>query len=132
MIGDSNVARSWQSAQAVRRDLVGVPLRSVSCFDTMEAALAEVTAELDYVVMSFDTSLVLDEASPVDVRGSCQNVFESVIKHLVAAAKKSVSVEVRFCLSPLIRLLYLSPCYIYRIFVLVFCPSVVLYCNPVV
>ena len=94
VVGDVNVVRFWQAAQLARPQLVGVPLKTVGCVDTLSSALAEVNDALDYVVVSVATTLLLEEATSVDVRGSSLNVFESLVKHITAAAKKSSRVEV--------------------------------------
>ena len=94
IIGDANVARFWQASQLARPQLVGVPLKTVSCLDTLASSLLEVNDSLDYVVLSVATSLVLDEASSVDVRASSRNVFDTMIKHVLSASKKSQRVEV--------------------------------------
>ena len=94
VIADANIGRSWQASQLARPQLVGVPLKNAACLDTLASSLMDVTDALDYVVISVATSLVLDEASSTDVRGSSFNVFETMVKHVMAAAKKSARVEV--------------------------------------
>ena len=95
IIGDSNIVRFWQASQVSRPLHLGVPLKSVSCLDTLDSALASVTDELDLVLVSVLTSFVIDEGSAHDVRETCRNVFGTVIRPLIAAAKKSSNVEVR-------------------------------------
>ena len=102
VIGDSNIVRFWQAAQLARPQLVGVPLKPVSCHDTLSAALDSITDELDYVIVSVLTSFLIEEGSSVDVRNTCFSVIESVVKGISRAAIKSKRVEVRsfhFCLS---------------------------------
>ena len=94
IIGDANVARFWQAAQLARPQLVGVPMRSVSCHDMLASAMEAITDELDYVLVSVLTSFLIEEGSSVDVRSTSFNVMESVVKSLQAAAKKSKRVEV--------------------------------------
>ena len=97
-IGDANVARFWQASQLARPQLVGVPLRTAACLDTLATSLSEINDSLDYVIVSVATSLIIDEASEADVKGSCLNIFEAFIKHLTRAAKKSARVEVSLLL----------------------------------
>ena len=94
VLGDANVGRHWQAFQGCRPQLQGVPFRSVSCLDTFDTAMSSVTDELDYVLISVLTSMLLDEGSAQDVRGSCTNILGLVAKRLVAVAKKSSRVEV--------------------------------------
>ena len=99
IIGDANIVRFWQASQTAALSgpqLVGVPLKAVSCLDTYESALASVTEEFDLVLVSVLTSLLLDEITSVDVRNSSLNVFEATIKRLSAVAKRNKKVEVRF------------------------------------
>ena len=93
IIGDANVARFWQASQLARPQLVGVPLKTAACLDTLASSLSEVNDTFDYVIVSVLTTLVLDEASSTDIRASCQNIFDASIKHLMSAAKKSQRVE---------------------------------------
>ena len=94
IIGDANVARFWQASQLARPQLAGVPLKTSACLDTLASALSEVNDTFDYVVVSVATSLVIDEASSADIGVSCRNVFDALVKHVTAAAKKSQRVEV--------------------------------------
>ena len=94
IIGDANVARFWQASQLARPQLVGLPLKTANCFDTLASSLSDVTDALDYVVISVLTSLLLDEVSASDVSTSSTNVLQSMVKHVEAAAKRSSKVEV--------------------------------------
>ena len=94
IIGDANIVRFWQASQTARKDLVGVPLQAVSCLDTFENALASVTEEFDFVLVSVMTSLLMDEISSTDLRSSSFSVFEGVIKRLSAVSRKAKRVEV--------------------------------------
>ena len=93
ILGDANIVRFWQTSTSTL--VAGVPMKAVSCLDTLESALGSVTDELDYVALSFLTSLVLEEGSSVDVKGSCSNIIEAAVKFVSAAAKKSSRVEVQ-------------------------------------
>ena len=95
LIGDANVIRFWQASQLARPMMLGVPLKSVSCMDTFESALADVTDELDYVLVSVLTSLLLEEATPTTLFDSCSNVVQAIVKRIGVSAKKSSRVEVR-------------------------------------
>ena len=95
IVGDANVVRFWEAAQVARPQLVGVGLKPASCFDTLSSALADVNDGLDFVVVSVLTSLLVDEASGTDVKGSSSNILSGAVKVVCAAAKKSGRVEVR-------------------------------------
>ena len=94
ILGDSNIVRFWQAAQQARPQLVGVPLKPVSCHDTLTSALSSITDELDYVIVSVLTSFLIEEGSTVDCRKTCFNVIEMVVKGVSCAARKSKRVEV--------------------------------------
>ena len=94
IIGDANVARFWQASQLARPQLVGVPMKTAACLDTLASSLADVTDALDYVIIAVATSLFLEEGSSSDVSGSSLNVFQELVRHVVATAKKSSRVEV--------------------------------------
>ena len=113
IVGDSNVARFWQASQLARPQLVGVPLKTVSCLDTLAVALSDVNDSFDFVVVSVSTCLVLEEASSSDVKGSSSNVFEAMIKHVSAAAKKAPRAEVSyfFAVKPMLSVLYSISCF---------------------
>ena len=96
IIGDSNIDRFWQASQLARPQLVGVALKPVSCYDTLEAAVGSITDEFDYVLVSTVTSFLLDELSPSDVSVSAFNIMEGLVKRLTAAARKSKRTEVCF------------------------------------
>ena len=98
IVGDPNIVRVWQAAQLARPCLVGVPLRSAACLDTLRNGLEDITDELDYVIVSVLTSLVAEEASATDVRGSSANIMSDVMKIISSSAKKSSRVEVTFIL----------------------------------
>ena len=94
LIADANVVRFWDEAQKARPQLLGVSLKPVSCLDTLSSALADVNDGHDLALVSVLTTLLIDEASASDVRGSCYNVIRDVIKRIIATAKKSKRVEV--------------------------------------
>ena len=94
IIGDANITRFWQANQLAKPQLVGVPLRSVSCYDTLNSAFEDVTDGLDYVLLSVVTGFLIDEGSPLDVRRTSVNILSSVLAPLADAAKKSDKVEV--------------------------------------
>ena len=94
IIGDGNVVRFWQAAQISRKELLGVRLHHVSCMDTLDSSLGEITDEFDYVLVSVLTSLVLDEVSSSDIRKSGTNLFGDVTRRIAAAAKKSSRAQV--------------------------------------
>ena len=95
ILGDPAVVRVWQAAQLAKAQLVGVPLKPVSCLDTLTSGLSDVTDELDYVIVSVLTHLLTEEASATDVRVSCGEIISDVARVVTAAAKKSTRVEVR-------------------------------------
>ena len=94
IIGDGNVVKFWSASQSARPQLVGVPLKSVVCMDTFDAALQEVSQELDYVLMSIVTGFLIEEGSALDVRGSCVNILEGVLAKVDRVAKRHENVEV--------------------------------------
>ena len=94
IVGDANVVRFWQASQLSRPQLVGVPMKSVTCFDTLDSAMKDVSDEYDYIVVSLLTSFILDEASSTDVRESCRNVVDAVMRPIVGAAKRAAHAEV--------------------------------------
>ena len=94
IIGDANIVKFWQASQTARKELVGVPLMSVVCQDTLEVALQEVHGDLDFVLVSALTSLLIEEGSADDVRGSCINVLETALKKVDSVAKRLRHVEV--------------------------------------
>ena len=98
IIADDNVVRFWPACQLSRPQLVGVELKSVLCFDTLQSALDEVTDRLDYVLVSMLTGFLIDEGSASDVKGSCMNVLDSVLRPVYTAAKKSSNVQVELLL----------------------------------
>ena len=98
LIGDVNVARFWQSIQAARPQLKEVAFKHASCLDTLETALASVTDEHDYAVVSMVTSVLIDDGSASDVLGSCSNALEASLKRIISAAKKSKNCQVWGCL----------------------------------
>ena len=93
-LGDGNVTRFWQASQIARPQLVGVPLHSVSCQNTLEAGLDLINDELDYVLISVLTTFLIEEGTALDVRGSTSNIFKSVLRPVISAATKSSHVEV--------------------------------------
>ena len=94
IVGDANVARFWQASQLARPQLVGTPLKTANCLDTLVSALSDVTDALDYVVVSVSTSLLLEEATSADVQVSSLNVLQSMMQHIEASAKRAQRVEV--------------------------------------
>ena len=96
IVGDSNVVRFWEAAQISRPQLVGVTLKPVSCMDTLASSLADVNDGLDYVLISVLTSLLIDEVSPADLRGSSYNIIRDAYKIILSASKKASRVEVGF------------------------------------
>ena len=95
LIGDSGLARFWQATQAARpKELAGVPFRSASCLDTLTTGLSGVTDELDYVLVSVLTGLIVEEASAADVSGSSRNIIDDVLRVVSGTGKKSSRVEV--------------------------------------
>ena len=108
IVGDAGIVRTWQAAQVSRPQLVGVPLKSATCLDTLTSALSDVTDEYDFVIVSMLTSLLLEEGSAVDARRSCANIMADVFRIVVGAAKKSSRVEVIVCFYGfLLALIYL-------------------------
>ena len=95
ILGDANIVRFWQTSTSVL--VAGVPMKAVSCLDTLESSLGTVSDELDFVALSFLTSLIIEEGSPSDVKGSCANIVEAAVKLVSASARKSARVEVCFC-----------------------------------
>ena len=95
ILGDANVVRSWQAAQVAMPQLLGVQLYPVSCFDTLSASLESVTTEADFAVVSVVTALLLDEGSGTDVKGTCCNILEGVVKRVCSVAKRHSRVQVR-------------------------------------
>ena len=98
ILGDSNVVRFWEAAQTARPQLMGVSLKPISCMDTLSSALSDVNDGLDFSLISVLTSLLLEEASSVDVKNSCGNIIRDVVKLICAAAVKSKRVEVNMLL----------------------------------
>ena len=95
LIGDANVVRFWQASQTARPQLLGVPLRSVTCVDTLESALGSVTDEYDFVLVSVATSFLLEEGSCTEVRVSSTNILTDLTRRVSAAAKKSPRAQVQ-------------------------------------
>ena len=95
LLGDVHVVLSWQAAQTSRPQLVGMPMTAANCLDTLTSGLASVTDELDYVIVSVLSSMLNEEGSAADVRGSCSNIISDAIRVISAAAKRSSRVEVR-------------------------------------
>ena len=94
LIGDSNIARFWSAAQLARPQLMGVSFKEASCCETLSAALSDVTDTLDAVIVSMLSDFIIDEASAVDVDGTCGNIISDVIRALERAAKRSSNVQV--------------------------------------
>ena len=82
-----------------RPQLMGDTLKPISYYDTLEAALALVSDELDYVLVSTLTTFLLDEMSHSDVKVSSYNIIEGLVKRLVATSKRAPRVEVRYGLN---------------------------------
>ena len=93
-LGDANIGRFWQAFQSSRPQLRNSQYKSVVCLDTLDTALEAVTDELDFVVLSVLTSLILDEGSGADIRGTVTNIVDAAKKRVVAAARKSSRCEV--------------------------------------
>ena len=96
IIGDAHLTRFWPECQLSRPQLVGVPFKSASCFDTLVSALSDVTDGYDYVLISVLSSMIIDEASPSDVTASSFAILRDAVKSIGSAAKKSSKVEVRY------------------------------------
>ena len=94
LLGDANIVRSWQAAQTSRPQLLGVPLKHVSCLDTLATSLEEVSDELDYVVISVITGMLIEEGSAADVTGSCRTIVEGVVKRVCNVARRTSRVQV--------------------------------------
>ena len=94
IIGDVNVGRFWQAAQSARPQLRDVQLRNTFCLDTLEASLDGVTDELDLVILSVLTSLIVDEGSAADVSGSTSNIIDQALRRVIGCARKSKRCEV--------------------------------------
>ena len=94
IIGDVNIVRSWQAAQSARPQLLGVPLRSVTCMDTLDSALSSVTDEYDLVLLSIATGFLIDDGSASDVKASCANVLDDLSRRVAAAAKRAPRAQV--------------------------------------
>ena len=99
-IGDANLVRFWLAAQSVRPQLKDVPIKTASCLYTLESGLELVSDEFDYVILSMVTSVVINDASAIDVRGSSQNALEPVFKRVIAVSRKSPHCQV--CSVPLL------------------------------
>ena len=110
IIGDANVGRFWQNMQRLSPPLQSVSFSSAVCSDTFETSLRGVSDELDYVVVSVATSLILEEASSIDVRGSARNVLESMVKLVARSALRAKNCQVVYSLS------YLKISYLILIF----------------
>ena len=94
LVGDVNVGRFWQAIKGARPQLSEVPFLSVTCLDTLEAALEKISDELDFAIVSMVTSVLIDECSAMDVRASAANALDPVVRRIVAAAKKSAHCQV--------------------------------------
>ena len=94
IIGDVNVGRFWQAAQSARPQLREVPLRNTFCLDTLEASLDGVSDELDMVILSVLTSMIVEEGSASDVSGSASNIIDQALRRVIGSAKKSRRCEV--------------------------------------
>ena len=94
IVGDANIVRFWEAAQLSRPQLVGVTLKPVSCMDTLASSLSDVNDGLDFVLVSVLTSLLVEEASATDVKGSSYNIIKDAYKLVLAAAKRAGRVEV--------------------------------------
>ena len=94
LIGDVNVARFWQPMQAARPQLKEVAFKHASCLDTLETALDSVSDEHDYAVVSMVTSVLVEDGSAMDVRGSSVNALEASLKRIIAASKRSMHCQV--------------------------------------
>ena len=94
IIADGNVTRFWDAAQLSRPQLAGVTLKPVSCLDTLASSLSEVNDGFDFAIISVLTSLLLEEASAADLKGSSLNICQDVVRRVSAAAKRSSKVEV--------------------------------------
>ena len=88
LIADVNVGRFWPSIQRE------VPFRSATCLDALDTALQQVTDEFDYVIVATVTSLLIEEGSAIDAKGSSINALDPFIKLVVAAGRKSPGCEV--------------------------------------
>ena len=95
LIGDGNLTRFWQAAQAARPHLKDVPIKSAACLFTLEAGLEMVSDEMDYVIVSVVTSVVIDDGNATDVAGSSRNALESVFKRVTASGRKAPHCQVR-------------------------------------
>ena len=97
IMGDSSIARFWQASQTARpKELVGVPFKSADCLDTLASGLSDVTDELDYVLVSVLTGMLVEEALASDAIGSSRGIISDVLKIVAGVAKKSSRVEVGF------------------------------------
>ena len=96
LVGDVNVGRFWQAMQGARPQLKDVPFRQAGCPDTLETALAHVSDEYDLAVVSMVTSVLIEECSAIDIKGSAVNCLEPIIKLIVAAAKRSAHCQVAY------------------------------------
>ena len=94
ILGDSNVGRFWQVVQGLRPPLQTVSFSSVTCQDTLVNGLNQVSTGYDYVIVSAFTTLLLEEASQVDVAGSTRNILDGLMKHVAHSARKSSRCEV--------------------------------------
>ena len=96
ILGDANVGRFWQAAHGRLSSLRSATFTSVTCPDTLQAGLGQVTDEFDFVIVSASTSLMLDEgaASASDLRGTTRNILDMMTKQVSAAAMKSKRCEV--------------------------------------
>ena len=74
--------------------IFSVPFRSVSCVDTLASSLEDISNELDYVVVSVMTGLVIEEGSAADIRGSCVSILDGVVKRVNNVAKRATRVQV--------------------------------------
>ena len=94
LIGDANIGRFWQALKGARPQLKDVQCRQASCLDTLETAHDQVSDEYDLAILSLVTSILLDECSSADVKGSAINAIDPVVRRVVGAAKKSSHCQV--------------------------------------
>ena len=86
---DANVGKLWQQMQSVRPELHEVSFRSASCLNTLFTALGVVSDQNDFVIVSEMTSLLIDEASFDEIKGSSMNVLEADAMDITSFAKRS-------------------------------------------
>ena len=99
--------------QSVRPELHEVSFRSASCLNTLFTALGVVSDQNDFVIVSEMTSLLMEEASSDEIKGSSLNVLEADAKDITSSAKRLQSKLLNLLRPPAI-------CYLLSIFYLIF------------